>query len=624
MNKKKTWTWVSAIMVGLMLCSFAWSPSVWAGDEADVEGSSVSAWPMLMHDAQQTGRSDYRGPSSAVKLKWDNRVVSWADGISLVVGSDGEIYSIGSDGHVNIIDAKYGNSTDSAAVFSAVTPIILKDGRLVSTNGDLSLYALERSGLYDWKYDFDEEDMDIQSPPTIGPDEVIYLHGSEGKLIAFDSATGKEKWQTEVYGSTMPALSKTKVLYTVSSGKWPESGYIYAVAPADGHIIWKLQLSAKGISACKLAVADDGTIYAAVIGSESALYAVTAQGTLKWTRTFSSTITAPALAKTGEIYIGSSDGILHAVKPDGSSVWDQKLSKSITTAPIIDADGIIYACADNSINGLNPADGTVYWTYKDKQTITSPPVIDSRGILYYSAGNKVAALYSTAPFRPYNLTASADKLNNVTLTWNQAAGKDEHSFVIEQRVDGEEYKEVGTVTTDVTTFRMTGVPAGTYTYRVKAVNGGGDSPYSNEATLQIAAGTGDQGVRTARFYLGRTTYYQNESALTMDVAPVVIEGRTFLPLRYVADALGAEVQWVGEENKVIIVRGSQTVTLWINDPVATVNGQSTFIDPTNHKVQPTLLPPGRTMLPIRFIAESLDCQVDWNNDLKEVKIVYVK
>ena len=211
------------------------------------------------------------------------------------------------------------------------------------------------------------------------------------------------------------------------------------------------------------------------------------------------------------------------------------------------------------------------------------------------------------------------------MTWQQATGNDEDGFIIEQKIDDLDYKQVGDTTRDITHFELTGLPAGHYTYRVKAYNNAGDSQYSNEVTLDLQA-TGDsdtKDVRTARFFLNSTTYYQDSSPYMMDVAPQLLKTGLSCPC-YVADALGADIEWLGAENRVDIARGENKISLWIDQPQATVNGELYFIDPQNHKVRPTLLPPGRTMLPIRFIAESLDCQVEWDAQTKEVKIVYVK
>lgn len=106
----------------------------------------------------------------------------------------------------------------------------------------------------------------------------------------------------------------------------------------------------------------------------------------------------------------------------------------------------------------------------------------------------------------------------------------------------------------------------------------------------------------------------------MDVAPIILEGRTLLPIRYVAEALGANVEWEAKEQKVTINFKGIVIELWIGKNLATVNGEWKLIDPSNPNVKPITIPPGRTMLPIRFIAENLGCKVDWDPNLKEVKI----
>ncbi|MBC7194319.1 MAG: PKD domain-containing protein [Caldisericia bacterium] len=124
-----------------------------------------------------------------------------------------------------------------------------------------------------------------------------------------------------------------------------------------------------------------------------------------------------------------------------------------------------------------------------------------------------------------------------------------------------------------------------------------------------------------RLYIGKTTYYVNDEIKNMDVAPIILEGRTLLPIRYVAEALGATVGWDGVEKKVTISFKDKIIELWIGNNTARVNGEYKYIDPSNPNVKPLIIS-GRTMLPIRFIAENLGCKVDWNAELKEVKITY--
>ncbi len=110
----------------------------------------------------------------------------------------------------------------------------------------------------------------------------------------------------------------------------------------------------------------------------------------------------------------------------------------------------------------------------------------------------------------------------------------------------------------------------------------------------------------------------------MDTAPVIKDSRTLLPIRYVATPLGAEVGWDPDSRKVTISHNGTKIEMWIGKSTALVNGVEKLIDPNNPQVAPIILPPGRTMLPLRFISENLGCQVDWNNNLKEAKVTYSK
>ncbi|MCR4428639.1 MAG: copper amine oxidase N-terminal domain-containing protein [Caldiserica bacterium] len=113
------------------------------------------------------------------------------------------------------------------------------------------------------------------------------------------------------------------------------------------------------------------------------------------------------------------------------------------------------------------------------------------------------------------------------------------------------------------------------------------------------------------FFIGNTTYFVGTTPKMMDIAPVIVESRTFLPIRYVAEELGAKVDWSQTEKKVTITMGSKKIELWIDQNSASVNGSFVLIDPSNPNVAPFILPPGRTMMPLRFISENLGSLVEW-------------
>jgi hypothetical protein len=124
------------------------------------------------------------------------------------------------------------------------------------------------------------------------------------------------------------------------------------------------------------------------------------------------------------------------------------------------------------------------------------------------------------------------------------------------------------------------------------------------------------------FFIGNSTYFVDSNPKVMDTQPVIVESRTFLPIRYVAEELGAKVDWSQAEKKVTITMGSKKIELWIGQNSASVNGSYFLIDPSNPNVIPFILPPGRTMMPLRFISENLGCAVDWFPDTQEARVTY--
>ena len=113
----------------------------------------------------------------------------------------------------------------------------------------------------------------------------------------------------------------------------------------------------------------------------------------------------------------------------------------------------------------------------------------------------------------------------------------------------------------------------------------------------------------------------NGETRTLDSPPVIKNNRTLLPIRAVVEALGGTVGWDATEKKVTISLSSTTIELWIGKSIAKVNDVSVQIDPQNAEVVPVIVD-GRTMLPVRFVAENLGATVNWNGTTQTIAITY--
>jgi len=129
-------------------------------------------------------------------------------------------------------------------------------------------------------------------------------------------------------------------------------------------------------------------------------------------------------------------------------------------------------------------------------------------------------------------------------------------------------------------------------------------------------------VTVINLQIGKSTFTVDGISHTLDIPPLIKNGRTMLPIRAVIEALKGKVIFDEGERKVTITLGSKTIELSAYESTAKVNGIDTPIDSTNLQVTPEIIN-GRILLPVRFVTESLGCLVDWNPHTKTVTITYV-
>lgn len=92
-----------------------------------------------------------------------------------------------------------------------------------------------------------------------------------------------------------------------------------------------------------------------------------------------------------------------------------------------------------------------------------------------------------------------------------------------------------------------------------------------------------------------------------DVPPVIVKERTLIPARAVFERMGADVSWNEDARLVEIALGTSEVKLTIDSNIAFVNGAQALMD------VPALIIDGRTMIPVRFVGESLSCGIGWDD-----------
>jgi uncharacterized repeat protein (TIGR02543 family) len=105
----------------------------------------------------------------------------------------------------------------------------------------------------------------------------------------------------------------------------------------------------------------------------------------------------------------------------------------------------------------------------------------------------------------------------------------------------------------------------------------------------------------------------NAPTQTMDVPPMIVDGRTLLPVRFLSDALGANVGWNDATREVTLTVDGRTLVIPIgsNTPELSALGMEV----------PAQIIDGRTMVPLRFISEFFDAIVSWDETTRTVEIV---
>lgn len=137
------------------------------------------------------------------------------------------------------------------------------------------------------------------------------------------------------------------------------------------------------------------------------------------------------------------------------------------------------------------------------------------------------------------------------------------------------------------------------------------------ATIGTQAPGAESNAVTAIYTIGSTSYKVNGETRTAEVAPYVENGRTYLPVRYVAEALGvtpANILFDKATSMVTLIKGDRVVQLKLKTNQLTINGSTINMDVK------AVTKANRTVLPIAWVGKALDATVMYDAAAKTVTV----
>ena len=224
--------------------------------------------------------------------------------------------------------------------------------------------------------------------PVIADDGTVLAVSGDGGLCAIDPE-GNLKWRNSGANSGNPVAAAIGPDGTIYCNAASSRGGIRAYSQ-DGKVKWLF--TSNYLVKSSPAVGPDSTIY---VGSQDGfLYALNPDGTLKWKckagrgmvteeDSFFNIESSPAVGPDGTIYVTSKDSYIYAINPFGTVKWKYPCDYFLSDgSPAVGLDGTVYAASVGSfVYAINP-DGTLRWKYPAKSCGYSSPVIAADGTVY--------------------------------------------------------------------------------------------------------------------------------------------------------------------------------------------------------------------------------------------------
>jgi outer membrane protein assembly factor BamB len=273
----------------------------------------------------------------------DSTAILAADGSIFLPAGDGYLYALNPDGTQRWRTPAYGQAGYITWWEGHIA--MGRDGTLYAGNDDRNMYAVTQTGDILWTHASLDQ---VWSCPAVGPDDALYYGDNAFMFRSLDTA-GDQRWLTFTLGpvASSPALSDDGETLVVGSF----DGYVHAFDPASGKQRWKFP--ARDHIYASPAIGPDGTIY--VGSADGTMYALNPDGSLKWQfDTLDPIRSSASIDGDGNIYFGAGDGRLYCLRDDGTRLWSFATTagdrNDLNGSPAIGKHGVYIAGEAGAIN----------------------------------------------------------------------------------------------------------------------------------------------------------------------------------------------------------------------------------------------------------------------------------
>jgi len=289
--------------------------------------------------AGSVDRKVYAVDLTSGQTQWSSRLGGLIGGGVLVEGDAVYAASSRPEGKVYALDAKTGRRLWRTTTGPVGAPLALIGGLLIAENQRGQIIGLDpKSGTVRWR-----RRLGISRIPAVPADSGTILIATVDSLFRLSAADGKVVRRVSSPGSIVsPWIAHRGLLVAGTT-----DSLVVAIGPGDLRSRWQARLDAPVLDSpaaygdTLYAASRRGTLYRIDADSEAV---ATAVAELDWP------VTAPVTVVDGLVLLGGADGILRALRPDGTEAWRLQLRWPVELGPLPLADGLLAIGGDGDLH----------------------------------------------------------------------------------------------------------------------------------------------------------------------------------------------------------------------------------------------------------------------------------